>query len=318
MAVNTLQQVYDQVRGYLHDTQLVGGEIFTNSALQTHFNEAYRRMVNCMMGLSKRIQRSVYVNLPASTTVLIPAGYGITDFSEPELLEERPAVSAVAIQSTTATTPVTVNSTSHGFGTAGQIVELTISGVSNSFAAWGQWYATIVDANSYTLNGSVTDGVAGGSGGFASPTSTQAFTPMQSADLPGQCVDGQASQTLGCYVWANEQLQFRGALNPIQLRITYWASGTPPTNTTLNIGIDNCIDFLACATAANAARAQGWNDMADQLKSTAFGPTQQGSDIGGLLGEFLSSQVKFMQRGPQRRRRPFRDHTSKFGNSVVQ
>lgn len=317
MATASLQNVYDQARGYLNDARLVStGEVWPNANLQVHFNEAYRRMWNCLMGVSKRVQRIVYINLPANNNVLIPANYNITDFGEPEIVEERPANALITIQSTTsAAGTITVNANGHGLGATGAVVEVIVSQVAGTFAPWGQWFATVVDANNLTLNGSNGDGTAG-TGGFLTTSSLQRFVPVASQDLAVSCLDGTPSQFLGCYLWINSMFQFRGAIQTQQLRITYWASGNPPTLPATNINIDNCVDVLACITAANAASANGWAEKAEELKIKAYGASQQADGTGGLLAEFINIQVKSLQRGPQRRKRPFRDKLSRFGNYV--
>lgn len=314
MASPTLQQIFDAARGYLHDTEVSGGAVFTNTALQVHFNEPYRRLFNCLMGVSKRVQRITYLNLPASTTVIVPSAYGLTDFGEPEIIEERPAQGAVTITSCNTAAPIVITATAHGLGTAGQIVEGVVSGVAGTTAPWGRWFATIIDANSFSLNGSVGD--AAGTGGTFTPWSQLPFYVVEPIDQAQQGLDGIPQQYLGVYLWANEQLQFRGASGVQQLRITYWASGSPPSNANTTINIDNCIDFLACATAANAARSNGWYPMADQLKTTAYGPSQQSDCASGLIGEFIKIQVSTLQRGPQRRQFPFRQRHSKFGDYI--
>lgn len=316
MAVNTLQNVFDAARGYLHDTQISGGEVWTNTALQVHFNEAYRRMYNAMDGLTKRIERTVYVNLPALTTVMIPSTYNITDLAEPVLIEERPAQNPVTITSTTNATPINCLATNHGLGTAGQTVEGVISGTTGSSAPWGRWFVTIVDANNFTLNGSTGDGSAGTGGTFTAWSQLQ-FYQVIPLDVDAQGLDGVPQQYLANYVWAEERLQFRGAIGTQQLRITYWASGSPPTNSALNINIDNCIDFLACATAANAAHANGWDDMAATLTTKAYGPSQEAYGNAGLLGDFIKIQVSTMQRGPQRRQQAFRQKRPRFWAGVL-
>ncbi len=313
--VSTLQDVCDAARGALHDTQVAGGETWTNTLLQPHFNEAYRRLFTCLMGVSKRVQRVIYVNLPANTTVLIPANYNITDFGEPERIEERQAAAAVTITSTSNATPINVVATAHGLGTTGQIVTGVVSGVASTTAPWGRWSATIVDANNFTLNGSRTDGTAGTGGTFTADSQLQ-WTEVLPLDLAIQGLDGTPQQFLGNYLWINEQLLFRGATGIQQLRITYWASGTPPTNANTVINIDNSIDFLATATAANAARSVGWAQMADALRFTAYGQSQDGC-VSGQLGVFIQIQVAAQQRGPQRRRQPFRSRRPKYGSYVL-
>jgi len=315
MATYSLQAVYDAARGYLNDTQIAGGEVFINSTLQVHFSEAYRRLFNALAGVSKRVQHIAYVTLPANTSVLVPAAYGLTDFSEPEVIEERSAATAVTITSCNTASPIVMVATAHGLGTAGQIVEGTVAGVVSTTAPLGRWFATIIDANSFSLNGSVGD--VAGTGGTFTPWSQLQFVPVAPLDLADQGLDGVPQQALGVYLWANEQLQFRGATQPVQLRLTYWASGTAPTVAGTVINIDNCIDFLATATAASAAGSKAWCAMADQLKFTAFGQTQEANDVGGLLGDFVRIQVLTMQRGPQRRQLPFREKRSKFGTYIL-
>lgn len=316
MATNTLEDVFNAARGYLHDTTPTSGAVWVDSALQTHFAEPYRKMFNCLMGVSKRVQRIVYVNLPASTTVLIPSTYGITDFAEPERIEERPAPASIAITATTNATPINCTATSHGLGANGTMVEGVVSGVASTFAPWGRWFVTIVDANHFTLNGSAGDGNAG-TGGTFTPWSQNPFQECAPVDLMYQGMDGVPTTYLGVYLWIDEQLTFPGATGTQQLRITYWASGTPPTNTNTVINIDNCIDFLSVATAANAARANGWNDMADRLDAKAYGQAGGDSCTGGLIGDFIKIQVSTMQRGPQRRREPFRWRRSRYGNYII-
>ncbi len=319
MAVYTLQNTFDAARAYLSDTQVPGGEVFTNTVLQPSFAEPYRRAYRTMQGLSKRIQSTVYVNLPASTTVLVPSAYGITNFAEPETIEERPASNAITITSVANTTPIAVTATAHGLGSAGTMVEGVVSGVlgsgsSSGFGSWGKWFVTIVDADHFTLNGSVASGV--GTGGVFTPWNQLQFQPLQPLDQDGQGMDGVPEQALGVYRWYDESLKFRGATGIQQLRIMYWASGAPPLLQSTVIGIDDMIDFLACATAANAARSKGWA-IAEQLKITAYGADQDSDAQGGLLGEFMKIQVSTMQRGPQRRRQPFRGHRPRFGGSPL-
>ena len=299
-------------RALLNDVQVSGGAFATDTMLIPHFGEAYRTLYSNMMGATKRVQNAAYVNLPANTTVLIPEAYGITDFAEPEMIEERQASTPINITSTGTATPIVCLSPGHGLGTAGSMVEGTVQGVTGTFTPWGKWFVTVIDSNNFSLNGSYSDGVAG-TGGQFTPWSQLDFSEVLPLDLNAQGLDGIPQQYLGNYLWAQERLQFRGATQTQQLRITYWASGTPPTNVNTQITIDNCVDFLSYATAANAAYALGWSTRADQLRSRAFGSESTDSGDGGLLGKFLAIQVSELQRGPQRRRGPFRPHRSRWG-----
>jgi hypothetical protein len=271
-------------------------------------------MFGRLQGASKRVQRVVYVVLPETTSVLIPSTYGITDFSEPEMVEERPATDATAIATTSATTPIMVTTAApHGL-TIGSVVQGTICNVVGTSAPWGMWFATVIGASTFTLNGSASDGTAGAGGAFYF-ASQQQFTEVAPIDLSAEGLDGPAQTVLGVYLWINEMMQFRGAGIPIQLRITYYASGSAPTNPNYTINIDNCRDFLAKATAANAAASRGWTDIADRLKKEAYGDPATGEV--GLLETFMAIQVMSAQRGPQRRQLSFRDKRSKFGTYLL-
>lgn len=316
MAVCTLANVQDAARGVLNDTQVSTGEIFNNAKLQPFFARAYRDMFRVLMGAGTRVTHIVYVVLPANTTVLIPrvAPYYITDMAEPELVEQRLATNSIAITSTSAATPITITTTSpHGLGSNGLVVAGQIYGVQGTMESWGNWFATITGASTLTLNGS-SAGVAG-TGGYFYGQSTQQFTEVTPIDLPNQGIDGTPQQVIDCYLWANSQMNFRGANQDSELRITYYASGDPPSNTSTTIGIDDALDFLSIATAAHAAHSNGWYQMSESLREQAYGNTAD-DGRGGLLGKFLNIQVLAQQRGPVRRGQPFRSKRSKFGSYI--
>lgn len=319
MATCSLGDVYQDVRGYLADTGYLGsipsGEQFVNAVLPVFFSEPYRTMFGRLQGSSKRVQRVLYVTLPVNTTVLIPSTFGVTDFAEPEMVEERPSVGGAVITSTSATTPIRATIPSHGLGPVGSMVAGQISGVLGTSAPWGNWYVTVIDANTVSLNGSASDGSAG-TGGTFYPQSSQSFTEVVSIDLSAVGLDGPPQSVLGTYLWINEMLQFRGASQPTQLRITYYASGNPPTNPNTVLGIDNCRDFLAKATAANAAASVGWTSRAQELKMEAYGDPALG-DPGGLLLVFMNIQVLASQHDHGRRLQAFRDKRYRWGSYIL-
>lgn len=318
MAQCTVQNVFDDVRGLLRDTQVVGGEVYTNSFLVgtqgsgvagsgSLFGEPYRTMFSRLMG-SSLITPTVYVVLPANTTVLIPSVVNIVDFGAPEMIEERPAPTGIPISSTDTSTPIVVTTAAaHGLtGTA----EGTIGAVSGSSAPWGNWFITVTGPTTFTLNGSASDGLAGTGGAFY-PENNQSFTEVFPADFLG-ALDGSPQQTLGNYVWQNNKLTFRGATGNVELRICYYASGTAPVNPNYVIQIDDCRDFLAAATASAAAFANGWSGRAEELRNKAYGDPSHPEEQ-SLIDLFFARQVLAAQRGPARRQRPFRDRRYKWG-----
>lgn len=312
MPTFTLSDVFSDARGLLNDTQVAGGELFTNSFLPVHFAEPYRTMFSRLAGSSRRVQRAVYVVLPASTSILIPSTAGILDMTAPELVEERPATTAVTISSTNTTSPILVTAPAHGQGAVGGIVQGVISGVLGTTAPWGMWFATVVDANTLSLRGSASDGVAGTGGAFY-PASAENFTEVWPSTAVNT-LDGVPRTVLGNYVLMNSALMFAGAANNIMLRITYYASGSAPTNPNYTINIDNARDFLAFATAANAAASKGWRDRAEGLRQQAYGVAGDPTRL-GLLETFTLAQVLASQgEVPPARQLPFRSKRSRFGS----
>lgn len=316
MATCTVQDVYDDVRGILSDNNNVPtGELFPNNYFVNNknaFGEPYRTMFSRVTGGSKRVQRVVYLVLPANYNVIIPSTYGIVDFSEPEMIEERPATNEITVTGTDTGTPIIVTAPNHGLS---GVAQGAISGVIGTSAPWGNWFVTVIDANTFSLNGSASDGISG-TGGFFYPASTQEFSEVQPIDLSAGGLDGQISSVLGVYLWINEMLQFRGATTAIELRITYYASGTAPTNPNYVINIDNCRDFLSIATAANCARAKQWFSMADTLRNKAYGDPSHPEEP-SLIDLFYAAQVMADQRGPARRQGPFRNRRYRFGTYLL-
>lgn len=309
----SLEDVFQATRSKLNDNQVSGGENATDAVLQLYFNEPYRRVFGALPGQSQRIQRSVYVNLPALTGVLIPSLYGITDMFEPTLVEERQATASIAISTSSDASPIIVTFTGpHGLGSTGSTVEGVISGVASTLAPWGRWFGTILSPTTISLNGSKTDGSAGTGGNFT-PWSQLPFVPVYSADLPNQGLDGVPQLYLGTCIWSDQRLSFRGSSGARQLRITYWASGNPPTNPNTIIALDGAIDILANGTAANYAESRAFWALSERLNAKTWGPAQEALGNSGLLGEWVRTQVMMMQRR-QRRSRPFRPRKTKFGN----
>lgn len=296
----TFQNVCDDARGLLNDTDVTGGEIFTNTGLQTHRERAYRELFDVMAQVqTPRIERVIYWIVPANSTLVSPVGtIGMKDFSEPILLEERNSLTTVAISSTGTSSPIQVTTpTPHGLGNN---QEVTIMGVQGTTAPWGRWFITVVDNFNFTLNSSITDGQAGTGGTVC--WSNETFTDMDPLDRES---DRQPSDKLLDYFWHEGVLRFRGATTTRQLRITYRASGNPTSQTNQPLGIDNALTFLGCRTASLAADGKGWYEKSDRLAKLALGPKMEPDGSGGFLRSFLNGQVIAMQR-QQRQRQLFR------------
>lgn len=284
---STVQNCYDGARAALNDAAAL---TWTNTVLLPFFSRAYRKMFDAFSGIANsRVRHTVHFLLPANTTQWVPVANGVTDMAEPEVLSERGAITQGNVTSTSAPAspnPINVLATAHGLGSAGAQVELIIGGVAGTMDPWGRWFATIVDTNNFTLNGSISNGATGTGGTWS--TSGENFVDM----LPMSRVSDHAvSSSLIDYDWENSVILFRGANVLRQLRLIYNASGTAPTNANTIILVDNCQNFLETATAAYLADSRGWYQRADRLFQQAFGPNGEADSSGGMLRDLIAPTV---------------------------
>lgn len=83
MPITTVEAIYDSVRAMLADTQVTGGEVFTNTLMAPFFAIAYRRLIDEFLNWDiPTVEKIVYYTLPANTLTLTPATAGISDFGE--------------------------------------------------------------------------------------------------------------------------------------------------------------------------------------------------------------------------------------------
>jgi len=308
--VPSLQQVLDEARSKIGDE---AGEVFDNTKLQPYFAQAYRGLWRTMATLSNpRVHREAFFVLPAHTAFLDPATAGLTDFGDPDLLEERGNFVVQSITGAVADPSgvgVIVTIAGHGDAT-GNIV--TCNGVQGMAGTDGDWGITVLDPDTFVLNGAVPVGTY--SSGGTVVKSGEDFTEVVDADLTHHTFPAGESSTLGNYRWMGDKFHFPPCSQDRQLRITYWASGTAPSLSTVSIGIDDALDFLATYTAglAISARSPMGSVRGKELINEAIGPKTIADGSGGLLWELLNGAVKSMQRiDPcQRRRRPFREPRS--------
>ncbi len=302
MAKPTVQAVYDQVRSLLGDDQIVGGEVFTNAVLQPHYGVAYRTLYRTMAILGNPyIERDVYYTLPPNTTFLDPATVGITDLGEPLFIDWRSGLTTVAITGALVSAVlVTVTAPGHGYASGDMPV---IGGIVGIVGTDGIWGITVLDANTFTLNGCIATGVYV-SGGTATKGGGR-FFPMKAVDR----FDDIGTVTNDyAYTWQQDVFGFRPNAIAVELRITYSASGNPPLLTSAIIGIDDSLDYLATHTAGMAIASRGGEHMANELIIRALGQLKSEENPGGLLLSFLRNEIKRVQRIPpsMRRRQAFR------------
>jgi len=289
--VNTVSEVFNTARAMLQGGDTSASIGFSNTQMQQFFNVAYPELWQIMVqAQSPRVRREFFYVVPAYTSSVDPIAIGVTDMAEPEEMFERGSLTSVPITSTNTASPIQVTATAaHGIATNSDV---TVSGVASTFAPWGRWFWTSTGSTTGTLNGSVSDGVAG-TGGYL-VTTNNVFVPMW--PRRDEWTDRPLSNRLLDWGWQDNLLQFRGANQDAQIHCYYWASGTPPTNVNTTLNIDDCMAFLSTRVAALAAESRGWYVMADRLNQRALGPKGEADGSGGLLRSFLNIQVQNLQR----------------------
>jgi len=314
MPIPLLSDVYTLARALLGDDQISTGEVFTNTILLPYFSIAYREMWRAMTNIGNpRVHRVVYYVLPANTTVLVPSTANITDIAEPEVVEERGAFTTFAITNATINSSVpsvtfTVASTT---GLAnGNFV--TISGNMGITGTDGFWGIANVTGTTFDCLGMVSTG-SYVSGGQAVSGTDQWVEVVYNATLMDNAFNtGSIRSTLGEYLWYEDMFHFPPCNSSRQLRITYNADGTPPTNSTVSVGVEDSLNYLGTRTAALAAAARGNIQEASMLNALALGSSQNPSMREGYLADFLNPMVKALQNMPPtfRRKPPYRSPRS--------
>ncbi|HOQ48061.1 MAG TPA: hypothetical protein PK157_22325 [Bryobacteraceae bacterium] len=268
----TVEKVFDGVRAELGDPE---GEFLTNARIAPFYESAYQEAITALRNRGvMRLRAEVYHVLPAYTNILTPLQLGVTDILEPEFVWERGGLTMVAVQSTTAATPVVVTAIGHPFNDGDEVFLSKVGTEVN-----GRWFVDKLDADTFSLNGS---------------TASVAYTPpdgkaVQSREqfllleAPVYLSQRPPMERLREYVW-DGVFRFVGATTPRQLKISYYSNGEAPASGV--IGIEGIRNFLIARTAQKAA-----------------GPGDQRSRAGDLsaeanyhLAEFVAGYLRSLQR----------------------
>lgn len=108
---------------------------------------------------------------------------------------------------------------------------------------------------------------------------------------------------LGEFVWREDKFYFVGATQDVELRMTYYQSGTPPT--TGAVGIDGSFLVLSKLMAACMGPRKGQDDLAQSYRIQVLGPRFDDGVVGGTMRLLLLPMIRAKQRVP-RAPRPFR------------
>lgn len=311
MSFPTLTEVYAQARAKCGDTEVSGGQIYTDTLLLPHIQEATRALWRGLRNLAvPRVKRTIYYTLPANTSFFSPSIL-VTDFSEPaDKISQRGGLTSVAVSNVVqvGNDIEVTTATSHNLSTGNMVVLEQVTGM-----RWVNVLSPVVvdSSTQFTINGLIAERTYS-SGGFV-VTSNNEFYDINWADrLPAATT--QTATQLGACVYENRAFQFLPASEDKQIRLQYWSSAQVPATGTDVIAFNDCLDFLAIYAAAEASDSQGAITRAAKLKVQAVGASYDQGIIGGELRSLMSSAVRQMQlkdpyeRGP----RPFRDQAGQY------
>lgn len=265
------------------------------------YGTSYLDVINLLNKISApEITRETYYTVPANTTVLFPSLLGVTDFAEPQKLEERGNVSSAAVTSVTGTYPVTVTFP----GPVPAAPQIELSGVAN-VPSWinRDWYITVTGSNTATLNGAVMPTGFSGTGGSAS-WSVDTFVLMYDRDYEPFAGPNVARDVLGYWNWQNGKIYFPAASTPRQIWIQYLASPVAPASGPIGLCGGRELNFLAYGTAARFAPKRNM-PQGPQLASWAYGPSGEADGSGGMLRDLINP-IMLQNQGVQRRSKLFR------------
>ncbi len=295
---------------HLGDTEIPGGQIFTDAILNEPIRASYRVLYDNLLRQDNRTpRRMAYYNLPPYTTSITPADMGIANMGGPKELWHRSVgttwtATIEAFNLKTNTTPASVDLTlTGGVGTlitGSQIVTFNFD--SNTTQDINDmWHIEVIDSNTIRLLGcSALDatGSAVGTTGVVS-NSPEDYSREPNSVLGYEILDnnGGASTTLNEWCWKDGRFRFPPCTSARQIKVLYLISGEPPVNLGDSYGIDNSLNFLAAYAAGLAANSKGAKGTAERIFTLAVGRADGDPKDGdaGFLGQYMRPQVKIQQ-----------------------
>ncbi len=293
--IPNLQQVFDRARSLIGDTEVPGGGVWTNGALQEHFAVAYEALFDRMAQNDvRRVRRQSYYVLPAHTSYLSPATMGITNMGEPKQLFERNHGTAWAVSGATLGSGyVDLTTATHTLASGANIIVYGVGGLSDDVN--DSWTITVPGSTSVRLNGCVATGTYTSGGAVANAPGDWPDTPL---DLIGEIPNMPSpGDSLGYWAWIGDACRFYPRSSACQIKLLYLISATAPSDADASIGIDGSLNFLSHFTAGSALSAKGTSTEGAKLLARACGNGvgDLSGPTGGMLHQLLAPAIKAKQ-----------------------
>ena len=288
----TLQQVYDFARKLCLDTEVSGGQRFTNPFLQEFGEAAYADIFTAFtLANLPRIYRDTYFILDPHTTVLYPETAGITNIQEPRFVSER-SVDLDRVMTVTGLEPqITLDGqprADHCRVNVGPVQHSLVDG--NLVTVWGaptsfvsldiedEWMVQVGGVSDFILAGCRAQRLVAGpmpvDGRMSVYQSTERFVELTMVKEIQPRIGGPGG-SLGQVKWEAGRWNFPGATVARQLKISYFLGGKLPTGPaadpySVSLGIDGCLNYMSYAVAARALQADA-PGLAASYGRTAWG-----------------------------------------------
>ena len=303
--IPTAANVFDLARKKLGDSEVAGGQIFTNTYLQDHLQSAYSDLFNVLSENGTRlVYRNAHFVLPAHSEFFLPASAGIANFGRPLELRTnkirlQTTVSAGSQQSSPDRYRVTTGA-AHGLASGDHCIVYKMGGLSDEIN--NQWSVVLVDATNVDLMGVVPTGTYTSGGIFVVSENPGSWTEEFSLVDDPHIGESQVGVRGAVFSWDGVAVRLRGVDYDRLLRIAYMPSATAPSSGSLFF--DNSLNFLAYRAAALAAEDKGASTAAQSLNYQALGERMLAdSRAGGFLGQLVALSLKTYARKVTRTKR---------------
>jgi hypothetical protein len=328
--IPTFAQVAAHCRqSFLGDTETSGGGLWTNTFLLQGVTPtpsdprtaqpspigigplaaAYEAMVNAMILAEHRdLECTAYFNVPPYTPVVLPAAFGLTNFSAPQEIYERSVQNVFPgtnLASITIVMPDGIQTAGqatiktlfpHPFITGQWIIAFGFRGLSPDFNS--RWNVQCPDTSTIILSGCTSLGAWDTTSGCLTDSNEQwSFSPMPCFDEIREDEVSALASSLDQWAWNGNVIRFRPCTASRQIRIYYKLSSSAPTDPNASTGVEGCLNFLSAYAAALCHKSKGMAPAMTSAFLLACGnPTGEiGNGNAGYIGQILRRDIKDSQ-----------------------
>lgn len=270
--IPTVQQILDTARLHLGDTEVSGGQLYTDDGasgtvnLRTYLDLAYQRLFERLNNIdSQAVEATRYFDVPAHQSYIDPKSFGANDVGELEVLRSRRRESASVILSATpdAATPqqyVDIGfAAPHGRTDGNEVVIYNALGISDDIN--DRWTVTAPTATSLRLLGCTS------AGSYTANSGTMSYSGEGWSE-PYRSVDSDDVQS-GQFRVIGERIRIYPADHVRQFLFQLTLSGRLPASDSGSVLIDGSLNYLSAQTAGLALGPRNRNRSETLLRDAA-------------------------------------------------